>query len=225
MESNPLHRMTPDLDEDNGCKGLPLSAADERLGCHHHASTSPRRPGRPFCEATASLWPQMRGQRLFLTGGTGFFGSWLTESFLHINEAPRSAGSPDRPYPQSAGVSEKSSSPDEHDASLTLLEGDVRNFVFPKEPHGFIVHAATEASARQLAEEPHKMLSTILAGTERVLDFARQNGARKLLLTSSGAVYGPQPATLSHMPEDFRQAPDPHAAGQASTARANERQS
>ena len=172
---------------------------------------SPPLPKRDLDEilaATAPLWEEMRGERLFLTGGTGFFGCWLVESFLHCN----------RELGLGAHVAVLSRDPEaflrkvphlRNERALTLLTGDVRDFAFPAGKFGYILHAATEASAKQIAEQPHEMLSTILAGTERVLAFAAQASARKLLLTSSGAVYGPQPRDLPRVPEEYAGAPDP----------------
>src|SRR5260370_7693245 len=34
---------------------------------------------------TEELWAPVRGERFFLTGGTGFVGTWLTESLLWAN--------------------------------------------------------------------------------------------------------------------------------------------
>ena len=95
------------------------------------------------------------------------------------------------------------------DPHVHLLAGDVRYFEFPAGGFPFVIHAATEASARQAAEAPLEMLSTILAGTERTLEFAATHGATRLLLTSSGAVYGRQPPTVTHLPESHAGAPDP----------------
>jgi dTDP-glucose 4,6-dehydratase len=53
------------------------------------------------------------------------------------------------------------------------------------------------------------MFETIVDGTRRTLEMARKTGARRFLLTSSGAVYGRQPSELSHVPEDFSGAPEP----------------
>ena len=53
------------------------------------------------------------------------------------------------------------------------------------------------------------MLSTILAGTQRTLEFAATHGTARFLLTSSGAVYGRQPSTITHLPESYAGAPDP----------------
>ncbi len=176
---------------------------------------SPPLPTRDLDEilaATAPLWEQMRGERLFLTGGTGFFGCWLVESFLHCNRA----------LELNAQVTVLTRDPESFlrkmphlrdESALVLHAGDVRDFAFPAGQYGFVLHAATEASAKQLAEQPHEMLSTILAGTERVLSFAAQAATSKLLLTSSGAVYGPQPSSLSHVSEEYTGAPDSLLAG------------
>jgi dTDP-glucose 4,6-dehydratase len=90
-----------------------------------------------------------------------------------------------------------------------LHRGDVRNFSFPDGEYRYVIHAATEASARQAEEAPLEMLSTMIAGTERALEFASSHGCQAILLTSSGAVYGKQPGDLTHVPEDFKGFSDP----------------
>ena len=157
---------------------------------------------------TRELWPEARGQRLFLTGGTGFFGCWLVESFCHVN----------RELALDATVTVLSRDPAKflakcphlaHDPGLVLHAGDVRDFTFPEGEFAYVIHAATESGSRQGADEPLEMLSTILAGTERALKFSMHSGAQKFLLTSSGAVYGRQPADMTHVPETYLGGPDP----------------
>jgi dTDP-glucose 4,6-dehydratase len=157
---------------------------------------------------TASLWEEMRGSRLFLTGGTGFFGCWLVESFLAAN----------RQFNLQARITVLTRSPEAFqekcphlsgDPALTLLRGDIANFDFPSGEYPYVIHAATEASAKMIAERPQQMLATILDGTRRSLEFATTHGTRKYLLTSSGAVYGEQPPEVTHIAEDFPGTPNP----------------
>jgi dTDP-glucose 4,6-dehydratase len=157
---------------------------------------------------TENLWSEMRGQHLFLTGGTGFFGCWLVETFCHVN---RNLG-------LQARATILTRDPDAfrakcphltRDPAIALLAGDIRDFTFPEGEFGYVIHAATETTARQGADEPLEMFRTILAGTERTLKFAADCGARKFLLTSSGAVYGRQPAEMTRVPESYAGAPDP----------------
>lgn len=159
-------------------------------------------------QETRNLWEPMRGQQLFITGGTGFFGCWLVESFCHINRALGLHASvtvltrdPKRFRAKAGHLA--------NDPQVQLLAGDVRDFQFPGGVFRFVIHAATEASAKQSAEVPLEMLSTIANGTQRALEFATTHGAARFLLTSSGAVYGKQPRAMTHVPEDYMGCPDP----------------
>jgi nucleoside-diphosphate-sugar epimerase len=157
--------------------------------------------------ATETLWEPVRGQRIFITGGTGFFGCWLVESFCHINRALNLNASATVLTRNPANFITKAPhlAADPH---IELLKGNVKNFKFPEGVFPFVIHAATEASARQAAEDPLEMLSTILAGTQRTLEFAATHGTVRFLLTSSGAVYGRQPSSITHLPESYAGAPD-----------------
>src|ERR1700733_1794187 len=157
---------------------------------------------------TRPLWDEMRNQQIFITGGTGFFGCWLLESFCHIN----------RRLDLNARATVLTRSPKAFadkaphltsDPNVALISGDVRDFSFPKGDFRFVIHAANEASARQAAEAPVDMLTTILAGTQRTLEFAASHGTSRFLLTSSGAIYGKQPSAITHLPESYVGAPDP----------------
>ena len=165
-------------------------------------------------EHTLPLWAELKAERLFITGGTGFFGSWLLESLtwavdrLGLNTQAvvltRDPGAFQRKAPHLA----------DH-AAVTLWPGDVRSFEFPAGRFSHVIHAATEASARLNAENPALMLDTIVEGTRRTLEFARRCEAANFLFTSSGAVYGPQPPEMTHIPEDYPGGPDPTQPGSA----------
>jgi dTDP-glucose 4,6-dehydratase len=93
------------------------------------------------------------------------------------------------------------------DPAVTLLAGDGPTFAYPDGSFPLIVHAATERHFPPGAASPASTLDRDLAATRRVLELAHTRGARRLLFTSSGAVYGRQPSSLSHVPEDYPGAP------------------
>jgi len=156
---------------------------------------------------THGLWEELRSQRIFITGGTGFFGCWLLESFVAANDTlglnaeamvlTRDLESFRRKAPRLA-----------HHPAVRFHVGDIRTFEFPGGTFSHVIHAATEASARLNDENPLRMFDSIVEGTRRTLDFAVQAGAKKFLLTSSGAVYGRQPPEMTHIPETYTGAPD-----------------
>ncbi len=157
---------------------------------------------------TAGIWEELRGRRLFITGGTGFFGCWLLETFAWANDRLGLNAAATVLTRDPAGFARKVPHLAAHPA-LGFHVGDVRSFTFPTGGFSHVIHAATEASARLNDEDPLRMFDTIVEGTRRTLEFARQAGAKELLFASSGAVYGRQPSAATHLTEDHAGGPDP----------------
>jgi nucleoside-diphosphate-sugar epimerase len=156
---------------------------------------------------TEPLWQELRGERILITGATGFFGCWLLESFAWANTRldlrARAVGLSRHPQ----ALAQKAPHLTQNSA-ITLHAADVRCDEFPEGAFSHVIHAATEASAKLNSEDPQAMFDTILTGTRRTLEFARAHSCRKLLFLSSGAVYGNQPAHVTHLDESYLGGPD-----------------
>lgn len=141
----------------------------------------------------------LTGARIFVTGGTGFVGTWLLAALHHadrrlaldldVRVLTRDAARFGTTQPALA-------------AWATTIEGDVRTCPNPGTVD-FAIHAATSASATLNDTQPDLMRQTIVEGMERVLDVLEPSGPIPLLFTSSGAVYGRQPLDLERIPETY----------------------
>jgi nucleoside-diphosphate-sugar epimerase len=153
------------------------------------------------------IWDELRGARLFLTGGTGFFGCWLLETLTWANER-RSLGASAVVLTRNAAAFHAKAPHLARQASTRFVEGDLRTFPFPDGAFTHVIHAGVDASVPATAPDRLRIFDTIAGGTQRTLEFAARSGARRFLYTSSGAVYGRQPASMAHVDEDYTGAPD-----------------
>jgi nucleoside-diphosphate-sugar epimerase len=159
-------------------------------------------------EQAGDVWQELRGARLFLTGGTGFLGCWLLETLLWANarfDLGASAVVLTRNPDAFAGRAPHLAT---HSA-VRLQRGDAQSLAPDGTAFSHIIHAGADTAAPVTAQDRLRVFDSIVEGTRRVLELARASRATKFLLTSSGAVYGPQPPDLSHISEEYHGAPDP----------------
>lgn len=134
-------------------------------------------------------------KKIFLTGGTGFFGKSILEkvkdgtlnnySFTILSRNPNKFLLEN---PQFANLRQ-----------VEFILGDVRDFTFPKDEFDYIFHGGTPAM--HMPEGVEKDI--IINGTKRVLDFAKYCKAQKIMFVSSGGVYGKQPSEIEYITEDY----------------------
>lgn len=147
-----------------------------------------------------------------LTGCTGFFGKWLTQTLNAAYDAglsqhklvllTRNKELALKSNPWLAGRSE-----------IKWVVGDVRAALPTSIEFDGIVHGATSASAALNELHPLEMYDVIVDGTRSILQEARKRNIRDFMFLSSGGIYGSQPYELTHVPEDYAGASNPLTPG------------
>jgi UDP-glucose 4-epimerase len=124
-------------------------------------------------------------ERILVTGGAGFLGSHLVDGLL-------AAGAKVRVLDNLHGGTLENLS--HVHAEIEWLEGDVRDAVIVRRAAAgcaVIFHLAANASVPDSVSDPVYDFETNVTGTFHVLRAALEAGCRRIVFTSSAAVYGP----------------------------------
>jgi len=162
---------------------------------------------------TPQLWEPLHGRTVLFTGGTGFIGRWMVETLAVAADE----------FSFEVEVIHAGRRPVDADWIVSLqalgmrfrgLQADVLHRLPDIGRSAFLVHAATDASAKLNAEDPGRMLDTIVQGTRNALEWAGRGQVERSLFLSSGAVYGGGVPGFDR-PEDLMTGPDPLSPGSA----------
>ncbi|SNZ16987.1 UDP-glucose 4-epimerase [Natronoarchaeum philippinense] len=148
----------------------------------------------------ADGFPELSGRTVLVTGGAGFVGSHLVDALVDENEVrvldDLSSGRPER-VP----------------AGVELIEGDVRDadaLGWAVSDADIVFHQAGLVSVDRSVTAPVESHETNVAATVKLLDLAREEGAR-VVLASSCAIYG-EPDSVPVAETDAKTPTSPYAA-------------
>jgi UDP-glucuronate 4-epimerase len=133
-------------------------------------------------------------QSILLTGGAGFIGSNLTKKLLLSGQySVTCIDNFDDFYERRQKDINIQSFKDNPD--YKIIEGDIRNVAdLEKVGHvDTIVHLAAKAGVRPSIEHPVLYQDVNVAGTQNLLEFARQKKIQQFVFASSSSVYGVNP--------------------------------
>jgi UDP-glucuronate 4-epimerase len=129
-----------------------------------------------------------------VTGGAGFIGSHLVESLLRDRYRVTVLDNFDPFYDRAIKLGNIAS----HRTSdaWRLIDGDIRDAAVVKrlpDDIDVIVHLAAAAGVRPSIANPVRYQEINVAGTQNLLELARERGIRQFVFASSSSVYGVNP--------------------------------
>jgi nucleoside-diphosphate-sugar epimerase len=148
---------------------------------------------------------RLSGASLLLTGATGFVGRSLVESVIRFNVV---SGAPPcvlilptrRPELVRSRYGEQVAAGEIQVVAWAAGE----KVELPGRPPDFVIHGAATTDPARFRADPTGSLRDTIGMADAVADVAETSAAQRVLLISSGAVYGDQPADLPSIPEAYQ---------------------
>jgi dTDP-glucose 4,6-dehydratase len=130
-----------------------------------------------------------RNKTFFITGGTGFFGKWILEFFIFLNEK--------KDINITTFVLSRSPEdfldnyPKFQKDYIKFIKGDIRYFTFVDEQIDYILHlSATNAQETFNNQDSLDKFESSAYSIKRILEFAKIKSIKKFIFASSGSIYG-----------------------------------
>lgn len=157
----------------------------------------------PLISCSEGIRSALDGKRVLVTGVSGFVGTWLAAALLRFAETGTSlrvigiARNPE--------LIRERLSPYLCLAPLELTAADLSDPMSAIPDANIVIHASGAVSA---GLSPDILLGSLVGASDKIVSHAASAGAERFLFVSSGAVYGPQPASIKCLKESWSGAPD-----------------
>ena len=142
---------------------------------------------------------ELSGKRIFLTGGTGFFGKSILDYFtrhpvpdMTVAVLARHTEKFRRDFPELCIL-----------PGLSFLSGDVRDFPFPPDRFDYVIHAASNTHPVAYASDPIGTITANVFGTQYLLDYAKEADCKRFVFLSSVEIYGENRGDTDKFTEDY----------------------
>jgi nucleoside-diphosphate-sugar epimerase len=147
-----------------------------------------------------NYWRTLNGHQILITGGTGILGKWMLATLNHAKnlfdlniEVVVLSRNPDLFIKRYSSLADKK--------HITWIEGDVQNFSLPRcITPSWAIHAATDVIDQTSLLN---VLTTCSLGTYNVISQLAAAKCKRMLMLSSGAVYGKVQPDINGIPESL----------------------
>ena len=145
-------------------------------------------------------WDELENNIILITGGTGIVGKWILATLDHARtslgldvEVVLLSRNPENFIRKKPELGDKE--------YITWIKGDIRSFSLPPGiSPAFAIHAATDVVDQSSQWD---VLTTCSIGTYNLATQLAVVECRRMLLLSSGAIYGKTPSAIKGIPESF----------------------
>ena len=150
-------------------------------------------------------WNQLNNRTVFITGATGFIGSWLLRSLSFVAYGKQLniriiAYARDEEALKSL-ISECSEYTDGI-INIEYIIGDICKEITCKQDIDYVIHCASPTSSKYFIEKPLETINSIVLGTTNIIDFAYKKKVKKTVYLSTLEIYGQPHYSENDVQED-----------------------
>ncbi|MBQ9744180.1 MAG: NAD-dependent epimerase/dehydratase family protein [Clostridia bacterium] len=153
-----------------------------------------------YVRENKELFESLKGQKIAITGAAGLIGSYIIDLIIVANEE---LGTGIEVLAIDRNRELLNSRFPEKYTCVRHYAIDVNEAELPKERVDYVIHAASNTSPIDYATKPIDTMKTNFIGTDRMINFCMENGAKRFVFCSSVEAYGVNNGDVDEFCEDY----------------------